>query len=195
MRRTWVCELRSWKVRRLAHLGYKFGSSNAFYIRPLQTGITSAEGLQDKRRSLIIAYDLHYMPRTKPYSFFKVEWSWKPFIDSFVICFISFLGPDRTKRSNLLTNRNIALISSVTICKQKAKVNIARLGSFQHKTAAPLCSTGVFAGFHNQSPLPTTVKPLLISGHLRDLPKCRLNRGGPFNGGCKNCAMFAHNQH
>ena len=34
----------------------------------------------------------------------------------------------------------------------------------------------------------TTVKPLL-SGHLRDLPKCPLNRG------CKNCAMFVNDQH
>ena len=34
----------------------------------------------------------------------------------------------------------------------------------------------------------TTVKPLL-SGHLRVLPKCPLNRG------CKNCAMFVNDQH
>ena len=31
---------------------------------------------------------------------------------------------------------------------------------------------------------PNTVKPLL-SGHLRDLPKCPLNRGCPLNKGCK----------
>ena len=34
----------------------------------------------------------------------------------------------------------------------------------------------------------STVKPLL-SGHLRDLPKC------PLNGSCKNCAMFVNDQH
>ena len=34
----------------------------------------------------------------------------------------------------------------------------------------------------------TTVKPLL-SGHLRDLPKCLLNKGCPLNGGCKNCVI------
>ena len=39
-----------------------------------------------------------------------------------------------------------------------------------------------------------TVKPLL-SGHLRDLPKCPLNRGCPPNRGCKNCAMFVNDQH
>ena len=33
-----------------------------------------------------------------------------------------------------------------------------------------------------------TVKPLL-SGHVRDLPKCPLNRGCPFDRGCKTCAM------
>ena len=43
----------------------------------------------------------------------------------------------------------------------------------------------------------STVKPLL-SGHLRDLPKCPLNRvngGCPLNGRCKNCAMFVNDQH
>ena len=40
----------------------------------------------------------------------------------------------------------------------------------------------------------STVKPLL-SGHLRDLPKCPLNRGCPLNGSCKNCAMFVNDQH
>ena len=39
-----------------------------------------------------------------------------------------------------------------------------------------------------------TVKPLL-SRHLRDLPKCLLNRGCPLNGGCKSCAMFVSDQH
>ena len=37
---------------------------------------------------------------------------------------------------------------------------------------------------------PNTVKPLL-SGHLRDLPKCPLNRGCPLNKG----AMFVNDQH
>ena len=36
-----------------------------------------------------------------------------------------------------------------------------------------------------------TVKPLL-SGHLRDLPKCALNRGCPLSRGCKNCVMFVN---
>ena len=31
--------------------------------------------------------------------------------------------------------------------------------------------------------------------HLRDLPKCPLNRGCPLNKGCKNCAMFVNDQH
>ena len=39
-----------------------------------------------------------------------------------------------------------------------------------------------------------TVKPLL-SGHLRDLPKCPLSRGCPLNKGCKNCATFVNDQH
>ena len=39
-----------------------------------------------------------------------------------------------------------------------------------------------------------TVKPLL-SGHLRDLPKCLLNRGCPLNRGFKNCTMFVNDQH
>ena len=43
----------------------------------------------------------------------------------------------------------------------------------------------------------STVKPLL-SGHLRDLPKCplnRVNRGCPLNGRCINCAMFVNDLH
>ena len=39
-----------------------------------------------------------------------------------------------------------------------------------------------------------TVKPQL-SGHLRDLPKCQLNRGCPLDRGCKKCAMFVNDQH
>ena len=38
------------------------------------------------------------------------------------------------------------------------------------------------------------MKPLL-SGHLRELPKCPLNRGSPLNRGFKNCAMFVNDQH
>ena len=38
----------------------------------------------------------------------------------------------------------------------------------------------------------TTVKPL-ISGHLRDLPKCLLNRGCPLNRGFKNYTMLTIN--
>ena len=41
----------------------------------------------------------------------------------------------------------------------------------------------------NYSKIPAnTVKPLL-SGHLRDHPKCPLTKG------CKNCAMFVNDQH
>ena len=43
------------------------------------------------------------------------------------------------------------------------------------------------------NPVINTVKPLL-SGHLRDPPKCSLNRGCPLNRGCKNCAMFVNDQ-
>ena len=38
-------------------------------------------------------------------------------------------------------------------------------------------------------PHSSTVKPLL-SGHLRDFPKCPLNRGCPLNRVCKICAVF-----
>ena len=52
--------------------------------------------------------------------------------------FFSFFGPDSEFHDqvsipiilNLLTNRNIALIYSVTICEQK---DCALSGSFQHK--------------------------------------------------------------
>ena len=53
---------------------------------------------------------------------------------------------------------------------------------------------GYFKRFLQAISLHSTVKPLL-SGHLRDLPKCPLNRGCPLNGGCKNCAMFVNDQH
>ena len=39
-----------------------------------------------------------------------------------------------------------------------------------------------------------TVKPLL-SGHLRDLPKCLLKRGCRLNRGCENCTMYVNDQH
>ena len=68
----------------------------------------------------------------------KVEWLWNP-LGSFVIGFCELLWtwPCTTFNSipiilNLLTNRNIALIYSVTICEQKTK-DCARSGSFQHK--------------------------------------------------------------
>ena len=58
---------------------------------------------------------------------------------SFVICFcyLFWTWPCTTFNSipiilNLLTNRNIALVYSVTIYEQKTK-DCARLGSFQHK--------------------------------------------------------------
>ena len=35
----------------------------------------------------------------------------------------------------------------------------------------------------------------LLSGHLRDLPNCPLNRGFPLNRGCKKCVMFVNDQH
>ena len=55
---------------------------------------------------------------------------------------------------NLLTNKNIALIYSVTICELKT-TDCARLGSFRHK---PLFSTVMFAGFPNKSPLLTMAR-------------------------------------
>ena len=51
-----------------------------------------------------------------------------------------------------------ALINSATICEQKTK-DCARSGSFQHKLQHRLFSTLMFAGFHNQFPLPTMPCP------------------------------------
>ena len=60
---------------------------------------------------------------------------------------------------NLLTNRNMASIYSVSICEQKTK-DCAWSGSFQHKLQHLLFSTLMFAGFHNQPPLLTMRTPL-----------------------------------
>ena len=60
---------------------------------------------------------------------------------------------------NLLTNRNMASIYSVSICEQKTK-DCAWSGSFQHKLQHLLFSTLMFAGFHNQPPLLTMLTPL-----------------------------------
>ena len=38
------------------------------------------------------------------------------------------------------------------------------------------------------------MKPVL-SGHLRDVPKCLLSRGCPLNRDFKNCTMFVNDQH
>ena len=79
--------------------------------------------------------------------------------------FVSFFGPDRAQRPiaflsllNLLTNRNIAFIYSVTICELKTKdCTDGQEASNINYGAAPLFSTLMFAGFHNQSPLLTMI--------------------------------------
>ena len=95
----------------------------------------------------------------------KVEWWWNS-LGSFVICFcqLFWTWPFTTFNSipiilNLLTNRNMASIYSVSICEQKTK-DCAWSGSFQHKLQHLLFSTLMFAGFHNQPPLLTMLTPL-----------------------------------
>ena len=58
---------------------------------------------------------------------------------------------------NVLTNRNIVLIYSVTICEQKTRLCTVR--ELPTQTTPPLFSTLMFAGFPNQSPLLTMVLP------------------------------------
>ena len=67
----------------------------------------------------------------------KVEWLWNQ-LDSFVIycCQLFWTWPLTTFNSipiilNIVTNRNVALIYTVTICKKKTK-DCARSGSFEH---------------------------------------------------------------
>ena len=68
----------------------------------------------------------------------KVKWLWNPLGSFFLgFCWLFWTWPCTTFNSipiilNLLTNRNIAFIYSVTICEQKTK-DCARSGSFQHK--------------------------------------------------------------
>ena len=54
----------------------------------------------------------------------------------------------------VLTNKNVALIYSMTICQQKTK-DCALSGCFQHKLQQLLVLSLMFAAFHNQSPLIT----------------------------------------
>ena len=54
--------------------------------------------------------------------------------------------------SILSTNKNVALIYSVTICGQKSK-DCAPSRSFQHNTAVPLFLSLMFAALHDKSPL------------------------------------------
>ena len=49
---------------------------------------------------------------------------------------------------NLMTNRNIALIYSVTICEQQQKKGLCTVRELPTSTTAPLFSTLMFAGFH-----------------------------------------------
>ena len=60
----------------------------------------------------------------------------------------------------VLTNKNFALIYSLTICQQKTK-DCALSGYFQHKLQHCCFLSLMFAAFHNQSPLITMVKSLL----------------------------------
>lgn len=92
-----------------------------------------------------------------------VEWLKSP-SDSFFDVFVDLTGPpdrrlDGAKRSILfisfsvlLTNKNVALIYSVTICEQKSK-DCAPSGSLQHITAAPLFLYLIFAALHDKSPI------------------------------------------
>ena len=54
----------------------------------------------------------------------------------------------------LLTNRNVAVIYSVTICEQKTK-DYARSGSFQHKPQHRFFLFLILSAFHSHSPLLT----------------------------------------
>ena len=97
----------------------------------------------------------------------KVEWLWNP-LDSLIICFCELFWTwlCTTFNSipvilNLLTNRNIALIYSVTICEQTTK-DCEQSGSFQHKLLSTVVFNFVFVGFHNQSPLPTMLVRISI---------------------------------
>ena len=73
-----------------------------------------------------------------------------------------------------------------TLCRKKrvaleisGQVTNCRVG----KTASKALGRG-----NSIAIVTVTVKPVL-RGHLRDVPKCPLNRG------CRNCAMFVNDQH
>ena len=96
----------------------------------------------------------------------RLEWLRNP-SDSFVICFCGLEGVI------LLTNENVLLIYSVTICQQKTK-NFAPSRSFQHKRHCVFIFNLLFVVFHNQSPLITVVflHSLRVSSCLLDLFRC-----------------------
>ena len=83
-------------------------------------------------------------------------------------------GPDSAQHSDynipsiliILTNKNVPLIHSVTICQQKAK-DCVPSGSFQHSTEAQLFLYLMSVVCHNQSSLKTMVLP----NHLRRVEK------------------------
>ena len=60
------------------------------------------------------------------------------------------------------------------------------------------CCTHLYNNLFNTLYVQNTVKPLL-SGHLRDLPKCPINRGCPLNGGfllkIAQCLLTINIQH
>ena len=67
---------------------------------------------------------------------------------------------------NLLTNGNIALIYSVTTGKQK-KTGLCTVRGLPIETAAPLFSSSMFAGFHNQCPTYTYTLLIRKGGNHR----------------------------
>ena len=89
----------------------------------------------------------------------RLEWLWNP-SDSFVVCFCGLKGCTKFNRIPsvliLLTNENVLLIYSVTICQQKTK-DFAPSRSFQHKRHCVFMFNLMVVAFHNQSPLITMV--------------------------------------
>ena len=80
---------------------------------------------------------------------------------------------------NILTNRDNALIYSVTICEQKTK-DCAQSGSFQRKLHHRYFKTLMFAGVPNQSPLLTMAKGINFLRQMADW--CIVQLAGAPNG-------------
>ena len=114
---------------------------------------------------------------------------------------VKFFLPARWAEFSIVTcvNRNTGQSRSINTMKQMLGVpwlvvacvlNNWIKGPFNWlKHPPPPLRRLIDAPHDNYSKIPTnTVKPPL-SGHLRDLPKCPLNKG------CKNCASFVNDQH